>query len=176
MQNQTVVSSVETLFSVFSLANLANLSTRADAQTGENILISGFVIGGSGSKTLLIRAVGPTIGADPFNVAGTLESPTMTLYLGDTKLREYMGWPSFSDQPALEAATTSTGAFPLQPGSADSAVVVGLSPGNYTVHVQGIGAQTGVVLAELYDATGIDGDAELVRSRPARWLVRGTRC
>jgi hypothetical protein len=43
------------------------------------------------------------------------------------------------------------GAFPLPPGSADSATLISLSPGPYTMEVSGVGNETGVALAEIYE-------------------------
>ena len=62
-----------------TMPRLVNLSARVDVGTGGNALFAGFVIGGSTSITVLIRASGPAIGAAPFDVPGTLADPQLTL-------------------------------------------------------------------------------------------------
>jgi hypothetical protein len=59
---------------------LVNVSTRANVQTGYNVLIGGFIIEGSGSKTVLIEGRGPSMSGAPFNLTGTLSNPTIQLY------------------------------------------------------------------------------------------------
>ena len=88
LMNRSLVSLVCTLFGFASLTlathaqepRLANLSTRAQVGTSANQLFTGFVIGAGANKTVLIRAVGPTLASAPFNIAGTLADPYITLY------------------------------------------------------------------------------------------------
>ena len=76
---------------------LINLSARAQVGKGNNILVAGFVIGGSTSKTVLIRASGPALGA--FGLSGTLADPQLQLFrCGSRELR-----PCFSPTPASPA-------------------------------------------------------------------------
>ncbi len=60
--------------------HLVNISARSNVGTGDNVLIAGFVIAGTTSKTVLIRAVGPTIALAPFNISTAVAQPTLTLY------------------------------------------------------------------------------------------------
>src|SRR5258705_517321 len=64
--------------------SLVNASPRAFVGTGDQVLIPGFVISGSGNLRLLVRAVGPTLGN--FGVTGTLADPQITLYRGSTAI------------------------------------------------------------------------------------------
>ncbi len=136
------------------VSRIANLSIRTNAGTGANTLIVGFAIGGSGtsgSKPLLIRGVGPTLGA--FGVDGTLADPRVELYGGTTKLFENDNW-STNDAPVF----ASVGAFPLTGGSRDAALYnPALAAGGYSAQVSGAGSATGVVLAEIYDLTAAAG-------------------
>jgi outer membrane protein assembly factor BamB/subtilisin family serine protease len=133
---------------------IINLSARAGVGTGSNILIAGFVIRGSGSKSVVLRGVGPTLATAPFDVAGTLSTPELTLIdSSGTTLDAVTSW---SGTAALKGAFTAVGAFQLAAGSADSAIEVSLPAGSYTSQVSGVGGTTGVALAEIYDAdTGI---------------------
>ena len=126
---------------------LVNISARVQVGTGGSILIAGFVIGGSTSKTVLIRASGPAL--VPFGVTGTLPDPALQLYAGGTLLASNSGWGG-SQQIASVAA--SVGAFAWSnPSSNDSAILVTLPPGPYTAQVAGASGDTGVALVEVYE-------------------------
>jgi len=140
---------------------LINLSSRALVRTGGNILIGGFVIGGTTSETLLIRGIGPEL-ARTFGIVGALVQPQLALY--DSKgvpIATAAGWSSpptegpSNTAVGLEAATAATmaqvSAFPLPVGSGDSAFVVTLPPGAYSAEVSGVGSTTGVGLVEIYE-------------------------
>jgi len=130
---------------------VVNLSTRARVGTGDEVLIPGFVVGGTGTKTLLVRAVGPRLGTAPFNVPGVLADPTMVVKLGSADVLANDDWGLFSDQPALAAATSEAGAFGLGSSTKDAALVLSLVPERYTVVASGVNATSGVAIVELYD-------------------------
>ncbi len=129
-------------------ARLVNASTRAFVGTGEQVLIPGFVVAGSGTVKLLIRAVGP--GLAGFGVTGTLSDPQLTLFSGATTVATNDNWSSAANATAVAAAAAGAGAFALTNGSRDAALLVDLAAGNYTVTVAGVGATTGTALVELY--------------------------
>ena len=133
-----------------SLARLSNLSTRARV-TADNPLLTGFAITGTGDRTVLVRAVGP--GLTDFGVTGALEAPLLRLYdATGNVLVENTGW---AGAPALTQAAAISGAFPLATGHADSAVLVSLAPGNYSIQVLDSRSKNGgVALAEIYDVAG----------------------
>ena len=133
-----------------SLARLSNLSTRARV-TADNPLLTGFAITGTGDRTVLVRAVGP--GLTDFGVTGALEAPLLRLYdATGNVLVENTGW---AGAPALTQAAAISGAFPLATGHADSAVLVSLAPGNYSIQVlDSRSTNGGVALAEIYDVAG----------------------
>ena len=133
-----------------SLARLSNLSTRARV-AADNPLLTGFAITGTGDRTVLVRAVGP--GLTDFGVTGALEAPLLRLYdATGNVLVENTGWAS---APALTQAAAISGAFPLATGHADSAVLVSLAPGNYSLQVlDSRSTNGGVALAEIYDVAG----------------------
>jgi hypothetical protein len=130
-----------------SSPRLINLSARVEVGTGGNILIAGFVIGGSTAKTVLIRASGPAL--VPFGVGGTLPDPQLQLFRGTTLLGTNAGWVG-GKEVAAEAA--AVGAFAWSnPASLDSALLVTLAPGPYTAQVAGTSGDTGVALIEVYE-------------------------
>ena len=129
---------------------LTALSIRGWVGTGENVLIPGLAIGGNGSLRVLVRAVGPGLAA--YGVAGVLARPVLTVYSGQTAIRQNIGWTSDGYKADLAAAAKAVGDFALTDGSADCAVLLTLDRGPYTIHVSGVGDTTGVALVEVYAA------------------------
>ena len=127
---------------------LVNASTRAFVGTGESVLIPGFVIGGTGSVRLLLRAVGPALAN--FGVTGALADPQLTLFSGTTVVGTNDNWSSASNASEIAAAATNAGAFALTAGSRDAAMVVTLPAGSYTASISGVGNTTGTALMEIY--------------------------
>lgn len=126
-------------------ARLVNVSARNRVGTGDDILIAGFTISGTGSKPLLIRAVGPKLGT--FGVVGFLLNPKLEIYDGaGVKVTENDDW-----SPSLAATFTAVGAFALDAGSRDAALIVALPPGGYTAQVRGADGGTGEGLIEIYE-------------------------
>jgi hypothetical protein len=126
-----------------------NISARADIGTGDNIMIPGFSVQGTGAKTLLIRAVGPSL--ERFNVSGRLADPVLTIYQGTTPILTSDNWGDAPDVPALNAASSAVSAFGLNDGGTDAAALVVLMPGTYTALARGVGGAIGNVLVEVYE-------------------------
>lgn len=130
----------------------ANVSTRGLVGTGNNILIAGFVVDGRVSRRMLIRGAGPTLGS--LGVPGVLANPQITLVDQNSgrTLKTNDDWFSSGDETSIIAsAAQAAGAFPLANGSRDSAMIVMLPPGAYTVQLSGVGNTTGVGIVEVYD-------------------------
>lgn len=126
-------------------ARLVNVSARNRVGTGDDLLIAGFTISGTGNKPLLIRAVGPTLAA--FGVGGTLADPKLEIYnAAGVKLTENDTW-----SPGLATTFASVGAFQLTAGSRDAALVTSLPPGGYTAQIRGSDGGTGEALVEIYE-------------------------
>ncbi len=131
---------------------LLNISTRGQVGTGAAILDAGFVIGGTTSETVLIRASGPAIGAAPFNVPGVLADPEIQLFSQASPQAPIGANAGWSGNPQIAAAATSVGAFPWTDlASSDSALLVTLAPGAYTAEVSGTAGDSGVALVEVYE-------------------------
>ena len=133
--------------SVFSptTPRLINLSARA-SMSNDNPLIAGFVIGGSTAKTLMIRAVGPTLGT--YGVTGFMSDPQLQLNLpqGTTLTNDNWGGSTL-----ISNLAASLGAFSLDPASLDAVLLVTLDPGVYSAEALGVGGASGVVLVEIYE-------------------------
>jgi hypothetical protein len=126
---------------------LVNASARTQVGTGNDILIAGFVLSGTTSRTVMIRATGPAIAA--FGVAGVLADPKLQLFSGSTMVRENDNW---GGDAQIAATAASVGAFALTDNaSKDAVLLVTLAPGAYTAQVSGVGNTTGVALIELYE-------------------------
>jgi hypothetical protein len=121
---------------------LTNVSARNRVGTGDDILIAGFNIAGTGDKQLLVRAVGPTL-----RVTGFLADPLLEVFSGaGVKITENDNWA-----PGLASTFSAVGAFALDAGSRDAALLTTLAPGSYTVQVRGAGGGTGEALIEIYE-------------------------
>lgn len=127
---------------------LVNASARCQVGSGAEVLIPGFVIGGSTPLRVLIRAVGPTLG--DFGVGGVLADPRLTLFRGGNAIGSSDDWDA-----ALAATFTQVSAFSLPVGSKDAAIVAELPPGGYTAHVQSADGTQGVALVEVYALPGL---------------------
>jgi hypothetical protein len=127
---------------------LINLSTRAQVGTGDGVLIPGLVVGGTTAKRVLVRAVGPTLAT--FGVTGVLADPTLTVFSGSTTIASNDNWQDAAGSSLVAIAAAGAGAFALPAGSKDSALVLTLAPGAYTLRVAGVGGTTGVALVEVY--------------------------
>jgi hypothetical protein len=133
-----------------STPRLLNVSARAQVGTGNDVLIAGFVIGGSTSRSVLVRAIGPTLTG--FGVTGALADPKVTLFAGSNKLAENDNWSDATNAAAVATASATVGAFALAPGTKDAALLITLPPGVYTAQVSGVSSTTGVGLVEIYEA------------------------
>jgi sugar lactone lactonase YvrE len=129
-----------------SNAWLGNLSARAYLQGGGGLAIAGFATAGPATKALLIRADGPALAGD--GIANFLPDPQLTLFSGQNPITI----PTVSWSPGLAAVFAQVGAFPLSPNSHDAALLQDVSPGAYTAQVASQAGNSGVVLAEIYDA------------------------
>ncbi len=130
-------------------SRLTNASIRARVGSGDAILIPGISLGAGSARTLLIRAVGP--GLAPFAVPDFLPQPALSLHRGQGIIASNTRWHTAPNADAVRTATAHSGAFALAEGSADSALLVTLEPGGYTVHVSSADNTPGIVLVEIYE-------------------------
>jgi hypothetical protein len=128
---------------------LINISCLEQISKGGS-LTAGFVIGGTTPVQVLVRASGPSIAAAPFNISGTIADPKLTVYnRSSTILATNAGW---GGSAAITAANKATGAFQfVNSTSKDSAVLITLEPGAYTVQATSVSETAGVTLIEVYE-------------------------
>ncbi|MEO6246113.1 MAG: MBL fold metallo-hydrolase [Opitutaceae bacterium] len=134
-------------------ARLTNLSARNFAGSGEAALIAGFVVSGNVPKRLLIRGVGPRLGA--FGVTGVLTDPKVELFLSEggrsVPFASNDNWAE-TGVAVARAAFVSVGAFELNDiASKDAAMIVTVPAGAFTAQVSGVGSATGEALVEIYE-------------------------
>ncbi|HEX8489381.1 MAG TPA: hypothetical protein VF626_00050 [Chthoniobacterales bacterium] len=125
---------------------LANISTRGLVDKGDNVMIGGFIVGGSetGTAKVIVRAIGPSL--TELGVAGALADPTLELRDGDgTLLFSNNDW---QDDPSQAAILSSAGLAPTKPR--ESAIAAALPPGAYTAILHGQNETAGVALVEVY--------------------------
>ncbi len=140
-------------------ATLGNISTRLRVETGNNVLIGGFIITGTQPKRIIVRAIGPSL---PF--PGTLANPTL-------ELRDSSGGLIFSDDNwrtgGQEAEIIATG---IPPSNDLESAIVATLPANssaYTATVRGVNNGTGIGVVEAYDLN------QTVNSKLANISTRG---
>ena len=149
----TIDSDVAILTVAVGRSRLTGLSTRGYVPAG-GALTPGFYLRGSGSKAIIVRGVGPTLGS--FGVAGTLSDPRMELIpVGGATLLSNDNWGTNAGLTALRAAMP----FALAEGSLDAAALTTLSTATnlgYTVRIGPSGAATaGIAMAEVYDLDAV---------------------
>jgi hypothetical protein len=124
-------------------SRLANISTRGKIETGDNVMIGGFIIGSNEPTKVIVRAIGPSLSKS--GVAGALQDPVLELYNGSGSLMARNDdWRTLQ-----EAVINSTQLPPTD--NRESAIVATLQPGNYTAIVRGKDDSTGVGLVEVYN-------------------------
>ena len=148
----SITSSAATL--TVNSSRLTSLSVRAPAGTGDQTLILGFYIGGTGSKQVLIRGVGPTLAQ--YGVSGVLADPQLKLFnVANALINQNDNW---GGSTALANAFVAVDDFALPTNSRDAALLVALPPNGYSAQVNSVDGSTGVAMIEAYEAdTGTPG-------------------
>lgn len=129
---------------------LINISTLGAIEPG-GTLTGGFVIGGAGSKHVLVRGIGP--GLAKFSITSPLADPRLRVLQGSGVIAENDNWSSLAaDADLIASENTRSGAFPIEKGSRDAALILTLAPGAYTVQVTAAdGNAKGTALVEIYE-------------------------
>ncbi len=137
-----------------SQTSLGNISTRSFVQTGEHVLIGGFIVQGTGPKRVIIRAIGPEL--TQYGISDALANPRLELHNGTGALiATNDDWQT----TILGGIITSNQVSDIQnsghapTAASESAIVANLQPGNYTAIVRGVNNTAGVALVEVYDLT-----------------------
>jgi hypothetical protein len=130
---------------------LGNISSRSFVQTGDNVIIGGFVVQGTEPKRVIIRAIGPEL--TQYGVPDALANPTLELYDGTGALiASNNNWATTIIGGIITANQVrdiqKSGHVPGDP--LDSAIIADLPAGSYTAIVRGVNNMTGVALVEVY--------------------------
>jgi hypothetical protein len=141
-------------------------SARASVMTGDQVMISGFIIEGTEPAIVLIRGRGPSMGGAPFFLPGVLSNPRLQLFSGSTVIAQNDNWQDSAQCDSRFPCGTSaqilaTGLDPCQPNPGqsspppdcayESAILTILPPGAYTAILSGTGGTTGVGLVEVFE-------------------------
>ena len=141
-----------------SEVHLGNISTRGNVQTGDNVMIGGFINAGKDSIKVLVRGIGPTLAQ--FGVTGVLANPVLELHNTDDTGKDVLLATNddWGTDPTQKAAIMATGLAPLN--DLESAILVTIPPGqnSYTAIVRGANETTGVGLVEAYFGTPMPGN------------------
>lgn len=124
-------------------SKLANISTRGKIETGDNVMIGGFILGGDQTTTVAVRGLGPSLAN--YNVAGALADPRLEVYDGNgTLIAQDDAWRQFQEQALIQSGLAPT-------DDREAAMILVLRPGAYTAIVRGENNTTGVGLVEVYN-------------------------
>jgi hypothetical protein len=138
--------------SVGPLSTLGNISTRAFVQTGDNVMIGGFMVQGTHSKRVIIRALGPEL--TRYGIPNVLTNPILELH-DDTGalIASNDNWVTTIIGGIITAnqAPDILNSHHAPRDPRESAIIADLPPGNYTAIVRGVNNMTGVGLVEVYD-------------------------
>jgi hypothetical protein len=122
---------------------LANLSTRVQVGTATNVAIAGFIVTGNTAKQVVVRGLGPSLGA--VGVQGALSDPLLELYdASGNLLASNNDWQQAQAQALRDASLAPS-------NDLEAAILATLAPGAYTAILRGNGNATGIGLVEVYD-------------------------
>jgi hypothetical protein len=120
-----------------------NISTRLKAQTGDNVLIAGFILTGDSPRQVLLRGIGPSL--EQADIDDPLQDPVLELHAADGSRIAFNNSWRYSQENEIIA----TGIPPSD--DHEAAILATLAPGSYTAIVRGRREMSGVALAEVYD-------------------------
>ena len=137
------------LFELYDLdaatGRIANISTRSRVNTGDNVMIGGFILGGTTATEVMVRAIGPSLGAN--GVAGALLDPTLEVYdRNGALLITNDNWRTSQEAEILASTIPPS-------DDREAAVISTLTPGAYSAVIRGANDTTGVALVEVYALT-----------------------
>ncbi len=144
-------------------AQALNLSSRLNVGTDENVLIDGLIITGTTPKQVIVRGLGPSLSADG-TLTGVLADPQLEIYQGGTLIQSNNNW-----KDTQEAAIIATALAPTN--DLESAILITLDPGSYTVILRGVNSGTGIGLVEAYDLDSTGGS--VLANTSTRGFVSG---
>jgi sugar lactone lactonase YvrE len=148
---QVTMDAAKSVTANFAIANpprLVNISTRGHSLSGNDVMIGGFVLGGTSPKTVAIVVTGPSLGQ--YGIANPLGNPKVTVFRADTGISVGQN-DNWVDAPNF-AAIQASGFAP--PNPLEPAFLATLGPGSYTAVVEGVGGATGIAVIAVYEIDG----------------------
>jgi hypothetical protein len=133
-------------------SDFTSISTRGRIGAGQDVMIAGFAVTGSVSKTILVRVIGPAL--LDHGVNDPVLNPRLEVVSGSDVLFTNDQWGLNANVDDIVDASAQTGAFPLDPDSLDAVGLIVLPPGLYTMvasDADGINGSGGVALVEVYE-------------------------
>lgn len=134
-----------------SASKLSNLSLRGMGGSGDQVIVTGFIVSGNAPRRMLVRAVGPELAG--FGVDGSMANPEVSLFRTKegvaTEIAHNDDWSENAE--LVTRISGKVGAFPMTAGSRSAAVVVWLAPGTYTAHARSADNTNGIVIVEVYE-------------------------
>ena len=132
---------------------IVNISTRGSVRGGQIALVGGFVVEGNVPKQILVRGIGPSLGK--LGLSGVLADANLRIDLQEDgqsiPIQENDNWESAANPALIREASLKVGAFPLDEGGKDAALLLLLKPGAYTARVGAPGTTAGIALLEIYE-------------------------
>ena len=123
-------------------SSVRNISTRGQVGIGDDVMIGGFIVGGDEPARIMVRAIGPSLGA--FGIVGVLPDPLLELYNSDGSLiYQNDNWRSDQAQQIIDSTIPPS-------NDNESAIIATLAPGAYTAIVRDANSAEGVALVEFY--------------------------
>jgi Matrixin len=139
-------------------SHFGNVSTRMDVGSGNNVMIAGFMVWGSQSKTILVRVLGPTLGS--YGVTNVLSDPMIELHdSSGATIATNDDWQTGSQASQI----SSSGYAPNN--SKEPALIATLAAGSYTVVVRGYNNSTGIGLVEVYELDALSSRLSNISTR-----------
>ncbi len=151
---------------------LTNISTRALVETGDNVVIGGFIVQGSPTRRVIIRALGPEL--TQYGVANALHNPTLELHDRTGALiasNDNWGMTIIGGIITQSQVLDIMNSGYAPTNGLESAIIADLPPGNYTAIVRGVNDTTGVGLVEVYDLNPGTTSPSILRNISSRSVV-----
>jgi hypothetical protein len=156
-------------------SRLVNISSRGFCSTDARVMIGGFVVSGSGSKRVLVRAVGPSLAALGIAQSEVLLDPMIEVHKGAPVIASNDNWGSNTNAAEITSTSIQIGAAALQSNDAtSSALLLTLEPGVYTFIASGKNGGSGIVLLEVYDADVTPNAASFVNISTRAYSTTGS--
>ena len=126
-------------------SQLANIATRGFVQTGNNVMIAGFMLGvNNGNRSIAVRGRGPSLAQ--FGLTHVLADPTLEVHNGNGSIM--VSNDDWESDPVSAAQLTANGLALTDPK--ESGIFVTLPAGAYTAILAGAGGGTGIGVVEIY--------------------------